>query len=184
MTTASKSSDGRDVVITPATTIDAGLVELRHLEADSAAVLVEAINDNLHHLQPWMDWARSPATLGNIAMYLALQHERFVVGDDFSWCLFDGDRLVGGCGLHSRSGDADVREVGYWLRSDAQGRGFATAAASALVDVAFDVLGLRLVRLRCAVANERSRAVAQRAGFHHVETSGDSMLWEQHREAS
>ncbi len=45
----------------------------------------------------------------------------------------DGERLLGGCGLHRRGGPESL-EIGYWLRPDAVGRGVMTAAAGALTD--------------------------------------------------
>ena len=166
--------------------IDAGPVTLRHVEADYAAPLAVAINESLEHLRPWMDWAQSPATPQSSAMYLALQHERFVVGGDLTWLIFegDGDVIVGGCGLHARHDDARVREVGYWLRPDSVGCGYASAAVAALLRLSFDELGLGLTRvvLRCAIDNHRSAAVARRAGFEHVSFEDANMVWVLHAE--
>ena len=39
--------------------------------------------------------------------------------------IFDGDRLVGGTGLHRRS-DAGVFEIGYWVHVGCVRRGIAT----------------------------------------------------------
>ena len=47
--------------------------------------------------------------------------------------LANGERMLGGCGLHRRGGPASI-EIGYWLRPDAVGRGVMTAAAGALTD--------------------------------------------------
>ena len=52
--------------------------------------------------------------------------------------LFEADgELVGGFGLHRRRGPG-ILEIGYWVRSDRTGRGYATGAARALTQAAFD----------------------------------------------
>jgi RimJ/RimL family protein N-acetyltransferase len=69
--------------------------------------------------------------------------------------------------------------VGYWVHVAHTGRGHVTAAARALVDVAFSVRGARRVVIRCDQANTRSAAVAERLGFrldrlepHPIEAPG------------
>jgi RimJ/RimL family protein N-acetyltransferase len=56
-------------------------------------------------------------------------------------------------------------ELGYRLRRDAWGRGYATEAAQATVVAAFDGIGLGEVWSMTAVLNRPSQAVMQRAGL-------------------
>jgi RimJ/RimL family protein N-acetyltransferase len=165
-------------------TVEAGDgVRLEVLGPERAADVAEAINASLDHLRPWMDWAHRPTTTQEQAVRLALAQERFRVGGDATWTVVDattGD-VVGGCGLHHRAGPG-VLDIGYWLRPEATGKGYATAAAAALARVAFDTCGADLVRITCAVANARSAAVAERLGFDHTHTVDGSMVWELARE--
>ncbi|WP_188037534.1 GNAT family N-acetyltransferase [Actinotalea sp. JY-7885] len=57
------------------------------------------------------------------------------------------------------------REVGWRLAVGHWGQGFATEAARAALDVAFDVLGWADVVSFTAVGNERSQAVMRRIGM-------------------
>jgi RimJ/RimL family protein N-acetyltransferase len=58
-------------------------------------------------------------------------------------------------------------EVGWRLRHDAWGHGYATEAARAALDFAFAWLGLQQVISFTASANRRSRSVMTRLGMRH-----------------
>jgi ribosomal-protein-serine acetyltransferase len=73
--------------------------------------------------------------------------------------------LVGEAGGESRE-DGAVVEIGYWVRTDRTGRGYATAAAAALTSMAFDASAdVARIEIRMDQGNARSRRVAERLGF-------------------
>ncbi len=63
-------------------------------------------------------------------------------------------------------------EIGWRLRRDAWGRGYATEAAREVLRHGFETLGLDEVVSFTAVANEPSRAVMRRIGMRH-DAAGD-----------
>lgn len=71
--------------------------------------------------------------------------------------------LAGACDLtlHSK----DEAEIGYLLSHACWGRGYATEAARALVQGAFDGLGVERVFSTVEVRNERSRRVLDKVGL-------------------
>lgn len=77
--------------------------------------------------------------------------------------------LIGDCGLEVMQVDgAQVAELGYDLRSDYWNRGFATEAATAVRDYAFDILGLpRLISL-IRIGNRASQRVAEKIGMERI----------------
>ena len=56
-------------------------------------------------------------------------------------------------------------ELGYWLGQAYQGKGLMTAACRAMTNYAFDHYKLHQVEIRCAVTNEKSRAIPERLGY-------------------
>lgn len=70
-------------------------------------------------------------------------------------------RLIGSAGLGEIDGEV---EVGYWLRPDVWGRGYATEATRGLVDVA-RMLGHRKLVAGHFVDNPASGRVLRKAGF-------------------
>lgn len=59
-------------------------------------------------------------------------------------------------------------EIGYWLGKPYWGQGFATEAASALVDLAFRVTDTDKVFAACRTNNTASRKVLQKQGFQFI----------------
>ena len=60
-------------------------------------------------------------------------------------------------------------EVGYHVRADLQGRGYATEAAAACRDHARDALGSPELVAIIHPANTASRRVAEKIGMRHVD---------------
>lgn len=81
----------------------------------------------------------------------------------------DGE-FVGDCGLTWQyvNGRAEL-EVGYHVRRDVQGRGYASEAALASRDFARDVLGVPLLVAIIHPGNVASRRVAERMGMQQLE---------------
>jgi len=105
---------------------------------------------------PW------PYTLGDAQAYLARTVGRGEIG--FLICAIEGgtSRIVGGIGI-GPLGD-EPHELGYWIAPDAWGRGYATEAGRAVVDLA-RTLGIRRIAARHAIDNPASGRVLRKLGF-------------------
>jgi RimJ/RimL family protein N-acetyltransferase len=68
------------------------------------------------------------------------------------------------------SGTLDEPELGYRLRREAWGKGFATEGARALIEKAFTDLGARRVYAETMAVNVASRRVMEKAGLRYVRT--------------
>jgi RimJ/RimL family protein N-acetyltransferase len=70
---------------------------------------------------------------------------------------------IGACGIDLR--DGPTPELGYWLGVPFWGRGFATEAARAVIDYAFEHLGHEALQAGARVSNPASRRVLEKCGF-------------------
>jgi RimJ/RimL family protein N-acetyltransferase len=132
-----------------------------------APKLKEAIDSSLEHLRAWMPWAHSePQTLEEKAALLRGFRGQFDRDEDFVYAIFDREetRVLGGTGLHTRIGE-HAREIGYWIRADAEGNGYVTEAVAALTRVGFEVEGLDRIEIRIEPENVRSRRIPERLGY-------------------
>ncbi|MEX2422128.1 MAG: GNAT family protein [Actinomycetota bacterium] len=147
----------------------ASLRRLRMDDLDQIWALVEAERERLGE---WMPWVQGTKTIDDQRSWLAS-----VTNDDASLdgCgVFLQGRYVGGAGL--RWDPFTVRgEIGYWISSAEEGRGFATRAVRALLDVGFGDIGLHRIEIRAGVENTRSRAIPERLGlvFEGIERGGE-----------
>jgi RimJ/RimL family protein N-acetyltransferase len=77
----------------------------------------------------------------------------------------DGGETIGWVSLRVGEATRENGEVGYSLLEAFRGNGYATEAVRALVDIAFSIGNLRMLRAYCLPENERSRALLRRLGF-------------------
>ena len=87
----------------------------------------------------------------------------------FSVMLKSKEMLIGDCGLERMEvGGEFVTELGYDFRSDYWNQGFATEAALAVRDYAFDALSLPSLISLIRVGNEASKRVSEKIGMRLI----------------
>ena len=95
-----------------------------------------------------------------------LEHQNLYGYGLFSVILKSEEILIGDCGLEHMEVDGEkVAELGYDLRSDYWNQGFATEAASAVRDYAFNELKLPCLISLIQVFNGASRRVSEKIGM-------------------
>lgn len=114
-----------------------------------------------------MSWAHLDSAGEDVEANVRLAHADFLARRDLRLHLYlrDGGALVGASGLHRIGWTVPRFETGYWVRTSMAGRGYATEATRRIADFAFTDLGAERVEIWCDARNERSAAVATRAGF-------------------
>jgi ribosomal-protein-serine acetyltransferase len=139
-------------------------LRLEPVEPRLAERIWEASRASLRELQPWLAWAVT-ASLEQTRAFCEEAVRNWEAGTDFPFAVLEEGEVVGAVGCHRGRLDASIAEIGYWLRTDRTGRGYATEAAEAVVRWGFDTLGLARLELRAGVGNEASQRVAERLGF-------------------
>jgi len=140
---------------------------IRCYEPRDAALLKEAIDSSLEHLQPWMPWAESePQTLEEKTGLLRSFRSLFDAGTNFVLGIFSSDEseLLGGTGLHPRNEPGGL-EIGYWVRASAARQGIVTESTAALTRVGFEVCDADRIEIRIEARNEASKGVPRKLGF-------------------
>ncbi|MEY8349043.1 GNAT family protein [Bacillus cereus] len=140
-------------------------IELQLLEKHHKEELYELIDQNRNHLRrwlPWVDGTKSPDAYDEI---LPMWLKKFADGNGFESGIRYNGKLVGMVGIHEVSWGKKATSLGYYLAEDASGKGIMTRSVKAVLHYAFEELKLNKVEIRCAVGNQKSRAIPERLGF-------------------
>lgn len=128
----------------------------------------EAIVETFENLKFWFPWANEESTAQDTEENVRKAHCRFLTREDLRFHLFlKGTQTLVGCSsLHRIDWEIPRFEIGYWCRKRFEGQGFISEAVTGLVHFAVEELGAKRIEIRCDARNERSRKVAERAGFN------------------
>jgi RimJ/RimL family protein N-acetyltransferase len=175
--------------------LDGGHIELQRGRPELSEAIYDATMASFDELHQWMMWANDLPTRAALGEFLIAAETLFDRDEDWNYALVEkltGD-VVGSAGLHFK-GDPQSREIGYWVRSDRTGRGYATSAARALSEAAFRFLPIDRVTIRMDKANVASASVPPRIGFRLLGEedrplvtpghTGTGLIWVRDRESA
>lgn len=142
-------------------------MRLRPLHPGDAEAVFAAIDEAREPLRPWIAWVDNHQSVEDARDYCVRCAAKWLIRDDLSLGIFDAasGAYLGGTGLHRLDWEIRLFEIGYWIRQTVQGRGYVSDAVRLLTALAFEHLPARRLEIRCDATNERSRRVAERAGF-------------------
>ncbi|MGW8481685.1 GNAT family N-acetyltransferase [Microbacterium sp. NPDC055903] len=111
----------------------------------------------------------SPYTRAHAVGFVALIADWWADGSQAIWGIYADGALVGVIGLHhiTPSAGGAHADLGYWMVAEARGNGYLVEAASAVIDWAFDELGLARLNWRAVVGNVPSARAARSLGFRY-----------------
>jgi RimJ/RimL family protein N-acetyltransferase len=140
------------------------LCRIQESDADQIGAAVRA---SLEHLRPFMPWATQASATPEAQRAHARESEQQWAQDvayPYTLRRAPGGPVLGEFALHRRIGPIGL-EIGYWLRIDATGQGYATQAAAALTETALALAGISRVEIHTDEDNKASAAVPQRLGY-------------------
>ncbi len=145
-------------------------VAVRLVHVDDAAPLAEVLVRSRAALAPW-DPVRPESYFTEAGQRRGIAGALRVHASGASYpglVLVDG-RPAGRVNLNNVvRGAFDSADLGYWVDERHQGRGVATAAVRAVLDVAFGELGLHRVQAGTLLHNHASRRVLAKNGFAEI----------------
>lgn len=132
---------------------------------EDAERLFAAVRESIAELHPWAPWCPLTYSLADAADWLAQQPAAREAGTAFEFVVVGCDgRLLGCCGVNQINKGFRLANLGYWIRTSATGRGYASEAARQVAAWAFHNTDLQRLELLVAVGNAPSQAVAVKAG--------------------
>jgi RimJ/RimL family protein N-acetyltransferase len=163
---------------------------LRRYTLGDVEAVHEAIKASYAEIHPWMPWCVEPIKIEDQREFVEKTFPNWATGEAFNFGIFDAgeqdEELIGSVSLMDRVGPGGL-EIGYWLRTDATGRGVMTRAVARLTELGLGLPGIERIEVHCDEANLRSAAVAKRLGYrldriedHEIEAPGETgrgMFW-------
>jgi RimJ/RimL family protein N-acetyltransferase len=153
---------------------------IRRWQASDAEALAPVLAANVDHLAPWIPWrVAEPVPPAQLAVRLNEFAAAFDADREWRYAVVaaDANRILGDVDLFPRNESgrvpfdaADRVEMGYWLRADATGQGYATEAARAALEIVRSLPRISRVMIRCDERNHASAAIPRRLGFRLVRT--------------
>ena len=108
----------------------------------------------LEQVSGWIDW--------NISSYKEYSHGLWAV------ILKEGDLFLGDCGITLQEIDGEtLPELGYHIKKEYRGKGYAAEAAYGCMQYAFDRLGIDKLYTYTSIENAPSIRVAEKNGMEY-----------------
>jgi RimJ/RimL family protein N-acetyltransferase len=147
--------------------IETARLQLRATRMGHEQAVHEAVLESLDRLRPWMPWARSGLSAEDSATHCRESELKWHSREILDFCFFDREsgEFVGKGGLHTIDWGVPKFEIGYWIRSSREARGYATEACTAMAAFARLQLGAHRLEVTSDTRNAASRRVAEKSGF-------------------
>lgn len=142
-----------------------GTLKLIPFQLEHAADLHAAAAASAEALRTWMGGAGQPAeSIEEAQWYIAQQVLNWNDGSAYYFMAYDAEGAAGIGFLNSFNRIHRFANLGYWIRSDRTGRGYATATTRLLARFGFESLGLHRIEIVVDPQNIASQRVAEKAG--------------------
>ena len=141
-------------------------LRLRAFRQDDAHNLHAAVRESIAELSEWLSWCDAGYSIADSQQFLEGRAAAFQNDGEYSFAILERTtgRFVGATGINQIDAAALRANLGYWLRTSAGGRGYATQAARLVARWGFESLKLERIEIVAATGNVASQRVAERVG--------------------
>jgi RimJ/RimL family protein N-acetyltransferase len=142
-------------------------VIVRPYREEDAQALQEGVAESREHIRPWLPFSYQHQNVEESLIWIREQRAQWITRKNMNCGIFEAatGRFLGGVGLMVRNWDIPYLEIGYWLRTSAEGNGYMSEAVRLMTNYALEELGAKRVEIRCDERNTRSANVARKLGY-------------------
>jgi len=142
------------------------VVLLRPYRESDAELLYEAVRESIPEVSRWLPWCHENYSIAESREFIAARNVSSQGDEWYSFGVFDRHAgvFVGGVGLNFVNRVHQFANLGYWVRTSAVGRGFATRATRLAAQFGFTQLGLHRIEIVAEIDNLPSQRVAEKSG--------------------
>lgn len=164
-----------DKLLKPFPIIETPRLILRKLEKQDSADMYEYACRS--ETTRYLLWNPHPS-IAYTKSYLNMVQKMYRTGGYYDWAVIEKEsgRMIGTCGFARLDERHSIGEIGYVLNKAFHHKGYATEAASAVIEFGFRKLGLNRIEGRYMAENEASRRVMEHCGMTYEGTLRQLML--------
>ncbi len=144
--------------------LDGGLF-LRQPTLGDAPIIFAVVCRDRDDLRAWLPWVDPTQSVVDTIEFIEGSLVRRAAGEAFVYGIWQDLDFCGVIDLHAVDPLNASAQIGYWLKPSARGSGRVTHAAAAMLGIAFEILGLERVEIRCARGNGASTSIPIKLGF-------------------
>ena len=146
--------------------IQGSAIGLRQFTNEDTLPFHDAVRESLDSLRPFLPWAHAAYSMEDARSWVESRPQAWEDADEYSFIIYSlaDDRILGGMGINQLDVLNGRGNIGYWVRTSAQGRGVATEGTRLLTGFGFEQLGLSRLEIVMLTTNDASRRVAEKAG--------------------
>ena len=138
---------------------------LRLLTHFDSFELFSLIDSDRPHLGKYQAWVEQLQTVEDTDNYVTNCLMQLVTGTGFVTGICTYGKLVGTIGFQPIDFKKMRVDIGYWIHTDFEGKGFVTKATLAMISIAFNRYRLESVSITVDPDNTRSANIPKRLGF-------------------
>ncbi len=151
-------------------------ITLRLLQPHHANALYNLTDRNRADLRRWLPWLDSTRSPDDSSAFIRSTLDTFARTGAFTCGVWHNADLCGVIGFNTLDRENRSVRIGYWLDAEHRGKGIMTACCRAMVDHAFNELGLHRIVIAVATDNHASQAIPDRLGFTKESVQRDTEL--------
>ncbi|MGH8212401.1 MAG: GNAT family N-acetyltransferase [Rhodanobacteraceae bacterium] len=149
-----------------------GDIVIRPWQSSDVDALFEAATESFSTVGRWLPWCHENYARTDGEAWIEHCSMAWNAGGQYAFAILDepGPRVLGGTGLNRFDPVRHTANLGYWMRTDAQGCGVATQAVRLIAAFGFEC-GFAQLEIVAAIDNAPSRRVADKSGarFQRIE---------------
>jgi RimJ/RimL family protein N-acetyltransferase len=141
-------------------------IRIRPYNSQDVEGMFDVVSSSVNEMIEFLPWVYREYSISDATYWVAgtkrnweseLQYD-FVVEDIAT------GQFLGGVGLLGVDRAGKTADLGYWIRTDAAGKGITTAAARLAIQFAREVLELKTLEITVGIKNKASIKVAEKLG--------------------
>ncbi|WP_091773070.1 GNAT family N-acetyltransferase [Piscibacillus halophilus] len=140
---------------------------LRAPESGDGVEVNSAIRYSIEELREWLVFAQTVPEVQETEANLREARAKFINRESLRYLIFDKEikALIGTISFENINWKIPKAEIGYWINTHFAGKGYMTEAVDQLTAFGLEYLGFKRIEILCDSENQKSRQVAERAGY-------------------